>query len=230
MVNHNAPDGNKRERKRNKKPGKRALKAMEAEKLRQEAAEEAARNPPSPPPPPQKRPQAGSSMAIDPHVQPTMIPPAPNYTRYGNIGTVPATAGSYAAVTGAIPNPAGPDPRIWQPQTASTYQRVSQTSSARVRNRNADSSSTGSSDSPGLQRSRPTRDQRRYDPISTRASATRSPSVPLDNFNRLAAEFAAEMGMTEQPSEESRNRSRYRTPSDDDDSDDNYRPVSTRRS
>lgn len=103
------PQGNKRVRKRNKKPGKRALAAMAAEQARLALLKEQELSATDV--------STDSNISIDPAkktdgelpIDPRLngVPSAyPASVRVHISGTLPANAGSYAAVTGAIPPPA----------------------------------------------------------------------------------------------------------------------------
>ena len=104
------PQGNKRVRKRNKKPGKRALAAMAVEQARlallkeQELSATDVSTDSNISTDSAKK--TDGDLPIDPRL--TGVPTAyPASVRGAHIsGTLPANAGSYAAVTGAIPPPA----------------------------------------------------------------------------------------------------------------------------
>ena len=112
VVVPDRPQGNKRERKRNKKPGKRALAAMaaQAEHLASRKIDEQGG---SPSPTAVSSPKTTSRIPIDPQLtSTTAVFPA---ALRGSTGTLPANVGSYAAVTGALPAPAPLNKQLYRP-------------------------------------------------------------------------------------------------------------------
>ena len=125
VVNMEMPQGNKRERKRNKKLGKRALAALAAEEARLAREQQA-----------KLRADANSNKNSDKNDtnndgdkealnESRLTGVASVYPPRGQVAiTLPANAGSYAAVTGAIPIPAIDRQlfRPWQGVTSSSIE------------------------------------------------------------------------------------------------------------
>ena len=107
VVVPNMPQGNKRERKRNKKPGKRAL-AAEAARLAREQELSASVSSSTGSDQNDSNNDRSQEADADIPIDPQLVGVTTGYLAPMQVGhvTVPANAGSYAAVTGAIPLPA----------------------------------------------------------------------------------------------------------------------------